>query len=56
LPSKVSRLVLQAGESMRIETPGGGGAGPPAERSPEQRAEDVRSGKVLAGEREQDPR
>jgi N-methylhydantoinase B len=56
LPSKVSRLVLQAGESMRIETPGGGGAGPPAERSPEQRAEDVRSGKVLAGERERDPR
>lgn len=34
LPSKVSRLVLAAGESMRIETPGGGrrrparGAGP----------------------------
>ena len=51
LPSKVSRLVLQAGESMRIETPGGGGAGAPAERSPERRAEDVRSGKVLAAER-----
>jgi N-methylhydantoinase B len=46
LPSKVSRLVLQAGESMRIETPGGGGAGPPAERSPDRVAEDVRSGKV----------
>ena len=46
LPSKVSRLVLQAGESMRIETPGGGGAGPPAERSPERRAEDARSGKA----------
>jgi len=51
LPSKVSRLVLQAGESMRIETPGGGGAGPPGERIPERRAEDVRSGKVLRGGR-----
>jgi N-methylhydantoinase B len=27
LPSKVSRLVLKASESMRIETPGGGAAG-----------------------------
>jgi len=48
LPSKVSRLVLDAGESMRIETPGGGGAGPPQERSPERAAEDGRTGKVLA--------
>ncbi len=46
LPSKVSRLVLQAGESMRIETPGGGGAGPPEQRTAERVAEDVRSGKV----------
>lgn len=29
LPSKVSHLVLDAGDSMRIETPGGGGAGAP---------------------------
>ncbi len=46
LPSKVSRLVLKAGESMRIETPGGGGAGPPEERTPERREADVRSGKA----------
>ena len=46
LPSKVSRLVLQAGESMRIEAPGGGGAGPPADRGPERTAEDVRSEKI----------
>jgi N-methylhydantoinase B len=47
LPSKVSRLVLEAGESMRIETPGGGGVGPPDERSAERREEDTRSGKVI---------
>ena len=46
LPSKVSRLVLAAGESMRIETPGGGGAGPPTEREPERLAEDIRNGKM----------
>jgi N-methylhydantoinase B len=51
LPSKVSRLVLAAGESMRIETPGGGGAGPPIERSPERVAEDIGSEKVLRGGR-----
>jgi len=48
LPSKVSRLVLKSGESMRIETPGGGGAGLPADRSPEKVANDVRSGKISA--------
>ena len=46
LPSKVSRLVLRAGESMRIQTPGGGGAGPRAERDPARREADARSGKV----------
>jgi N-methylhydantoinase B len=51
LSSKVSRLVLAAGESMRIETPGGGGAGPPQERSPEKLAEDLHSGKAPPVER-----
>jgi len=45
LPSKVSRLVLRAGESMRIETPGGGGAGAPEQRSPDRRAQDMGAGK-----------
>lgn len=45
-PSKVSRLVLAAGESMRIETPGGGGAGSSAERSATARQADARSGKA----------
>jgi N-methylhydantoinase B len=48
LGSKVSRLVLEAGQSIRIETPGGGGAGPPEERSPERRAEDERGGKIFS--------
>jgi N-methylhydantoinase B len=47
LPSKVSRLVVKAGESMRIETPGGGGAGPPEDRSPDRREADYRGGKTL---------
>ena len=38
--------MLAAGESMRIETPGGGGAGPAAQRDPERLAEDVSSGKM----------
>jgi N-methylhydantoinase B len=46
LPSKVSRLVLRPGESMRIETPGGGGAGPPEQRDTDRAEDDIRSGKV----------
>jgi N-methylhydantoinase B len=46
LPSKVSRLVLREGESIRIETPGGGGAGSPVERRPERLAEDRSGGKM----------
>jgi N-methylhydantoinase B len=49
LGSKVSRLVLKAGESMRIETPGGGGAGPSHERSPARRAQDERGAKTFSG-------
>ena len=49
LPSKVSRLVLRAGESMRIETPGGGGAGPPADRSAERRADGCQKREGIAG-------
>jgi N-methylhydantoinase B len=46
LPSKISHLVLAAGESIRMETPGGAGYGPPSQRSPELVAEDVRNGKI----------
>ena len=46
LHSKASGLVLQAGETVRIETLGGGGWGDPAERAPEALARDLREGKV----------
>lgn len=46
LPSKVSRIVMQAGDSMRLETAGGGGYGEPAKRSPEALAKDLADGKI----------
>lgn len=42
LGSKVSHLILAAGEAIRIETPGGGGFGPPAARPLEKLAIDLR--------------
>lgn len=48
-PSMVSKLhgaKLKKGERIRLETPGGGGYGPPAERKPEAIAEDLRLGYV----------
>lgn len=47
MSSKVS-LHLEPGEVVRIETPGGGGYGPPLERDPEAVLKDVRLGKVSA--------
>ena len=44
--SKVARLELQAGDSIRIETPGGGGCGDPAERAQEALERDIRDGYV----------
>ncbi len=46
LPSKVARLALNAGDSMRLETCGGGGYGVPSDRPPEALAADLRSGKL----------
>jgi N-methylhydantoinase B len=45
LPGKISKLVLQAGDVVIVETPGAGGYGPPSDRLPEALAEDRRSGK-----------
>ncbi|MFC0407743.1 hydantoinase B/oxoprolinase family protein [Roseomonas elaeocarpi] len=50
LSSKASNLVLMAGESVRLETPGGGGLGVPAERDPEALARDLADGKLTRAE------
>lgn len=54
LSSKISNLVLEAGQSVRLETPGGGGFGPPAERTLAALAEDIRSGKCSRAAAERD--
>ena len=41
MPPKQRLLVLKAGESIRLETPGGGGFGPPQQRTPNQLAQDL---------------
>ncbi len=46
LPSKVAHVVLRAGESVRLETPGGAGFGDPMERSAGELAQDLRDGVV----------
>lgn len=46
LPSKVRRIVLKQGETVRIETPGGGGFGAAGQRPPEALAADLLDGLV----------
>jgi N-methylhydantoinase B len=48
LSSKTASIVLAAGETVRIETGGGGGYGDPADRDPASVTADLRSGKVSA--------
>jgi len=54
LPSKSTHIVMSAGESMRLETAGGGGYGPPEERPPEALARDLRDGIVTRAVAERD--
>jgi N-methylhydantoinase B len=46
LYSKVARIEMQPGDSMRIETPGGGGYGPPAERDLRELAADLLDARI----------
>jgi N-methylhydantoinase B len=46
IDNKTSGLSLKAGQSIRLETPGGGGYGAPANRSVADLAEDLRTGKL----------
>jgi N-methylhydantoinase B len=50
LPSKVTNLTIAAGDLISLETAGGGGWGPPAERDPEAVLRDVLDGKVSVAE------
>jgi len=54
LSSKAANITLRAGDSVRLETPGGGGVGSPAERPPAALAEDIASGKLSRKKAEQD--
>jgi N-methylhydantoinase B len=46
LASKITDVKIACGERVRLETPGGGGFGPPGERAPDKVARDVRLGYV----------
>jgi N-methylhydantoinase B len=50
LPSKVSDVGLAPGSVVRIETPGGGGYGPPDDREPERVLRDCSAGLVSPGQ------
>jgi N-methylhydantoinase B len=54
MPSKVPRLELEAGDAMRIETPGGGGYGEPSRRALARLAADLKSGRVSRAAAERD--
>jgi len=44
LPAKVSGVALEPGSIVRVQTPGGGGYGPPTERDRRRLVEEVRAG------------
>ena len=46
LPSKATNLTIAAGDLVCLETPGGGGWGPPAEREPDAVLRDALDGKI----------
>ena len=46
LVSKVTDIKIRRGQTVRLETPGGGGFGDPALREPERVARDVRLGYI----------
>jgi N-methylhydantoinase B len=54
LYSKVARVEMNVGDAMRIETPGAGGYGSPAERPVKGLAADLKSGKVSRAAAERD--
>lgn len=49
LSPMISNLVIAAGENVRLETPGGGGYGNPADRDPAALGRDLRDGRITSG-------
>ena len=47
-PSKFSNLIMEPGDSLRVENGGGGGFGPPADRDPAELATDLADGVATA--------
>ncbi len=54
LGAKLSGIRLQSGQSVRIESPGGGGYGPPADRALEDIERDLRQGMISVDGAERD--
>src|SRR5690606_23612203 len=54
LPNKISGHALPAGQSVRLETPGGGGYGAPTGRDPAALRRDLLDGKVSRAAAERD--
>jgi N-methylhydantoinase B len=54
LPTATTALPLNTGEAVRIQTPGGGGFGPPSQRDPHALAADILDGKVSREAAERD--
>ena len=46
MASKITGVKLRQGQRLRLETPGGGGWGDPAQRPPEALARDIKRGFV----------
>ena len=54
LPTRYADYPLRAGDTFRLDTPGGGGYGEPLQREPERVLADVREGCVSAQAAERD--
>ena len=50
LPSKVSMVMMKSGDILSVRTAGGGGYGPPEQRSPGKIRQDIIEGRITRGQ------
>jgi N-methylhydantoinase B len=50
LPSKISMVMMKSGDILSVRTAGGGGYGPPEQRSPEKIRQDIIEGRITRGQ------